>query len=110
MTDVVMTDSTKVIVENKKKDEKSKEEQDLYTRMKELQNELEMLNIQENYLKDEQRHLKSEYVRSKEEVSINHYSHSQIFKSIFKTCDLINHIIHADQKNPVGLSWNRQLR
>jgi len=44
-------------------------EQDLYTRMKELESELEMLQIQENYLKDEQRHLKSEYVRSKEEVS-----------------------------------------
>jgi len=53
MTDVVMTDSTKVIVENKKKDDKGKVEEDLYTRMKELENELEMLNIQENYLKDE---------------------------------------------------------
>lgn len=38
--------------------------------MKELESELEMLQIQENYLKDEQRHLKSEYVRSKEEVSV----------------------------------------
>lgn len=36
--------------------------------MKELENELEILQIQEDYLKDEQRHLKSEYIRSKEEV------------------------------------------
>jgi hypothetical protein len=27
-----------------------------------------MLEIQEEYLKDEQRHLKSEYIRSKEEI------------------------------------------
>ena len=37
-------------------------------RMKELESELEILNIQEEYLKDEQRHLKSEYIRSKEEI------------------------------------------
>mmetsp|Transcript_9619 Transcript_9619/g.16152 ORF Transcript_9619/g.16152 Transcript_9619/m.16152 type:complete len:417 (-) Transcript_9619:63-1313(-) len=43
-------------------------EEDLYFRMKKLENELEMLQIQEDYLKDEQRHLKSEYVRSKEEI------------------------------------------
>jgi len=36
--------------------------------MKGLERELEMLQIQEDYLKDEQRHLKSEYVRSKEEI------------------------------------------
>ncbi len=43
-------------------------EKDFYMRMKELENELEILTIQENYLKDEQRHLKSEYIRSKEEI------------------------------------------
>jgi 26S proteasome regulatory subunit T3 len=37
--------------------------------MKELESELEILSIQEDYLRDEQRHLKSEYIRSKEEVS-----------------------------------------
>ena len=37
-------------------------------KMKELESELEILNIQEEYLKDEQRHLKSEYIRSKEEI------------------------------------------
>ena len=41
---------------------------DLYMKMKELESELEILQIQENYLKDEQRHLKSEYIRSKEEI------------------------------------------
>lgn len=69
MTDVKMADAgSKTIVE--KKEGMSEAEHDLYIRMKELENELEMLQIQENYLKDEQRHLKSEYVRSKEEVSI----------------------------------------
>lgn len=45
-----------------------KEPEDLYMKMKELESELEILSIQESYLKDEQRHLKSEYMRSKEEV------------------------------------------
>ena len=38
--------------------------------MKELEKELEILNIQEEYIKDEQRHLKSEYIRSKEEIKL----------------------------------------
>jgi 26S proteasome regulatory subunit T3 len=46
----------------------NKDDKDLYMRMKELESELEILNIQEEYLKDEQRHLKSEYIRSKEEI------------------------------------------
>ena len=37
--------------------------------MKQLEKELELLSMQEDYLRDEQRHLKSEYIRSKEEVS-----------------------------------------
>ena len=37
--------------------------------MKTLEKELEILSIQEDYIKDEQRHLKSEYIRAKEEVS-----------------------------------------
>lgn len=45
-----------------------KETEDYYQKMKELENELEILQIQEDYLIDEQRHLKSEYIRSKEEV------------------------------------------
>ena len=59
---------SKTIVEEKKPETKT--EEDLYTKMKELESALEMLSIQENYLRDEQRHLKSEYVRSKEEVSL----------------------------------------
>ncbi len=46
----------------------NKIDQDLYMKMKELESELEILTIQEEYLKDEQRHLKSEYIRSKEEI------------------------------------------
>ena len=45
------------------------EEEDLYLKMKELQNKLEMLEIQEDYIKTELNHLKSEEARSKEEVS-----------------------------------------
>ena len=48
---------------------KQQKEEDYYLRMKELESELEILSIQEDYLRDEQRHLKSEYIRSKEEVS-----------------------------------------
>ena len=48
---------------------KTKEEEDLYMKMKKLESELEIIQIQEDYLKDEQRHLQSEYIRSKEEVS-----------------------------------------
>jgi 26S proteasome regulatory subunit T3 len=44
-------------------------EEDLYFKLKELENQLELLNIQEEYIRDEQRQLKSEYIRSKEEVS-----------------------------------------
>ena len=37
--------------------------------MKELQNKLELIEIQEEYIKNELNHLKSEEARSKEEVS-----------------------------------------
>lgn len=43
-------------------------EEDLYLKMKQLERELELLSMQEDYLRDEQRHLKSEYIRSKEEI------------------------------------------
>ena len=52
-----------------KKTGKEEEEQDLYLKMKELENKLEIIDIQEEYIKDELRHLQSELVRSKEEVS-----------------------------------------
>ena len=44
-------------------------EEDLYLKMKELQNKLEMIEIQEDYIKTELNHLKAEEIRSKEEVS-----------------------------------------
>jgi 26S proteasome regulatory subunit T3 len=44
-------------------------EEDLYMKMKEMESELQMYSIQENYLRDELRHLQSESIRSKEEVS-----------------------------------------
>lgn len=45
-----------------------KEEDDLYLRYKELQQQLEFLQIQEEYVKDEHKSLKNELVRAKEEV------------------------------------------
>jgi 26S proteasome regulatory subunit T3 len=58
------------MVEKTMKDAKNGEEQDedLYLKMKELEKDLEILTIQEEYIKDEQRHLKSEYIRAKEEI------------------------------------------
>ena len=53
----------------KAKEEKKEEDVDLYLKMKELENKLEILDIQEEYIKDELRQLQSELVRSKEEVS-----------------------------------------
>ncbi len=58
-SDVQMKDISKQV---------SKTEVDLYMKMKEMESELEILSIQEDYLRDEQRHLKSEYIRSKEEI------------------------------------------
>ena len=53
-------------------------EEDLYLKMKELQNKLEMIEIQEDYIKTELNHLKAEEVRSKEEVSDHRrYNHVQ---------------------------------
>ena len=41
---------------------------DLYAKMKALQRQLEFLEIQEEYIKDEMQNLKRELVRAKEEV------------------------------------------
>merc|ERR1719230_1468187 len=41
---------------------------DLYSKMKQLQRQLEFLDIQEEYIKDEMQNLKRELVRAKEEV------------------------------------------
>jgi len=42
--------------------------QDLYARLKTVQRQLEFLDIQEEYIKDEQKNLKRELIRAKEEV------------------------------------------
>jgi 26S proteasome regulatory subunit T3 len=42
--------------------------EDLYTRLKTLQRQLEFLTIQEDYVKDEQKNLKRELLRAQEEV------------------------------------------
>jgi len=41
---------------------------DLYTRLKELQRQIKFLEIQEEYVKDEQKNLKREFIRAQEEV------------------------------------------
>jgi hypothetical protein len=41
---------------------------DLYTRAKKLQQQLDFLTLQEEYIKDEQKHLKREFLRAQEEV------------------------------------------
>ncbi len=48
--------------------EAGREESDLYTRLKLLQRHIEFLDIQEEYIKDEQKNLKRELLRAQEEV------------------------------------------
>jgi 26S proteasome regulatory subunit T3 len=43
-------------------------EQDLYTKLKKLQRQLDFIAIQEDYVKDEQKNLKRELLRAQEEV------------------------------------------
>jgi len=43
-----------------------KEEENLYLKMKELEQALEFVSIQETYLKDEMKNLKREMIRAKE--------------------------------------------
>ena len=50
--------------------------------MKELQNKLEMMDIQEQYIKNELNHLKSEEARSKEEVSSERRDHKIVGQSL----------------------------
>lgn len=47
---------------------KELQEEDLYTKYKKLERHLELLNIQESYIKDEQANLKRELIRAQEEV------------------------------------------
>lgn len=48
--------------------EQGSEEDDLYSRLKSLQRQLEFIDIQEEYVKDEQKNLKRELLRAQEEV------------------------------------------
>lgn len=41
---------------------------DVYLKLKKLEKEYELLKLQEDYIKDEQRHLKRELLRAQEEV------------------------------------------
>ena len=66
MTDVEMKDAAPKAADDKKTEQ---EDYDLYMKMKELQAELEMLEVQEGHLKGEMRHLSSEYIYAQEEVS-----------------------------------------
>jgi len=66
---VVDVGATYTETQAKKPSKEEEKDEDLYLKLKELENQLEILNIQEEYIRDEQRHLKSEYIRSKEEVS-----------------------------------------
>lgn len=50
------------------KEPASEIEQDAYTKLKTLEREYELLALQEEYIKDEQRHLKHELLRAQEEV------------------------------------------
>eukprot|EP01096_Ripella_sp_DP13-Kostka_P011936 TRINITY_DN4909_c0_g1_i1.p1 TRINITY_DN4909_c0_g1~~TRINITY_DN4909_c0_g1_i1.p1 ORF type:complete len:448 (-),score=230.00 TRINITY_DN4909_c0_g1_i1:77-1339(-) len=52
----------------KKEETDSVTEGDLYTRLKELERHLRFLEIQEEYVKDELKNLKHEYIRAQEEV------------------------------------------
>lgn len=47
---------------------KELQEEDLYTKYKKLERHLELLDIQESYIKDEQANLKRELIRAQEEV------------------------------------------
>lgn len=48
--------------------EQSTDEDDLYSRLKSLQRQLEFIDIQEEYVKDELKNLKREHLRAQEEV------------------------------------------
>ncbi|CAH8469810.1 unnamed protein product [Heterobilharzia americana] len=43
-------------------------EEDLYVKLKSLKKQIEFIEVQENYIKDEQKNLKKEYLHAQEEV------------------------------------------
>ncbi|KAM9893009.1 hypothetical protein OXX69_011846, partial [Metschnikowia pulcherrima] len=52
----------------KPKESTPQEDTDIYLKLKKLEKELDLLLLQEDYIKDESRHLKRELVRAQEEV------------------------------------------
>ena len=62
--DVEMKDETE---KTKEKEQKPKEDEK-YIKFKKLQKELELLEIQENYIKEETNNLKVQYSRGKQEI------------------------------------------
>ena len=61
--DIEMKDET-----NKINDEEKPTEDEKYIKFKKLQKELELLEIQENYIKEETNNLKMQYARGKQEI------------------------------------------
>merc|ERR1719253_1974788 len=55
-------------IESKPKPSTSQSKTDLYHDMKTLERQLEFIDLQEEYLKDEMRHLQRELLRAKEEI------------------------------------------
>lgn len=54
--------------------------EDYYVRYMRLKRQLEFLEVQEEYIKDEQRNLKKEYLHAQEEVRIEHeIRHNRMF-------------------------------
>eukprot|EP00056_Hartaetosiga_gracilis_P019994 m.17006 g.17006 ORF g.17006 m.17006 type:complete len:411 (+) comp8089_c0_seq1:106-1338(+) len=49
-------------------EEEEEKEKDLYTQLKTLQRQLEFLNVREDYIKDEMKNLKKEFLHAREEV------------------------------------------
>ncbi len=58
---------TQVLVQDDE-DQSKLSEKDLYAKSKMLENHLELIEIQEDYIKEETKNLKMQYIRSKEEI------------------------------------------
>ena len=49
-------------------DEESMSDENLYLKMKEVEAEIEFLKLQEDFIREEQKNLKKELIRAKEEI------------------------------------------
>lgn len=65
--------------------------EDLYTRLKTLQRQLEFLGIQEDYVKDEQKNLKRELLRAQEEVKRIQSTPLVIGKNLNSNCEIFDY-------------------